>query len=382
MRLIPKNPILGYQFLTLRLENNSYKIIAKFLLVMVYVFSFLKLFPLEPAAARVTNNNGNACIQNTGLNQQISNLLQTTVKVSNLASNSNRGFKIAMQRFTSPFSSYLSDRDFNEYALDMFSHIPSPLQAVVPIGKAIALSLQPGFNFSNPIQRIDTRVGNMPLTLISGGKPITIHADNRYQLEEVVARSGTNAIAAVDGTFFSLKYLNSNVMIGPVYSYSTKKFIPGNKGENKILAGRPLVLISPYAVKYIPFEPDKHQTLKGIQAEMPEVTDAFVGAAWLVKNGEPKPADYFNFLQGADGVRFRAFWGINKSGVPTIGVSAKKLDSPRLGKVLTEAGFLDAVMLDSGASTSLVYKGQSLVGYTPRPVPHAVALLGRESSCN
>ncbi|MEO1375718.1 MAG: phosphodiester glycosidase family protein [Cyanobacteria bacterium J06635_10] len=382
MRLIPKNPILGYQFLTLRLENNSYKIIIKSALVMVYVFSFLKLFLLEPAAARVANNNGNACIQNTGLNQQISNLLQTTVKVSNLASNSNRGFKVAMQRFTSPIFSYLSASDFDEYALDMFSSIPSPLQAVVPIGKAIALSLQPGFNFSNPIQRIDTRVGNMPLTLISGGKPITIHADSRYQLEEVVARSGTNALAAVDGTFFSLKYLNSNVMIGPVYSYSTNKFVPGNKGENKKLAGRPLVLISPYAVKYIPFEPEKHQTLKGIQAEMPAVTDAFVGAAWLVENGEPKPADYFNFLQGADGVRFRAFWGINKSGVPTIGVSAKKLDSARLAKVLTEAGFQDAVMLDSGASTSLVYKGQSLVGYTPRPVPHAVALVGIPSSCN
>ena len=382
MRLIPKNPILGYQFLTLRLENKSYKILTKLLLVMVYAFSFLKLFPLETAAARIANNKGNACIQNTGLNQQISNLLQTIAKVSNLASNSNRGFKVAMQRFTSPFSSYLSGSDFDEYALDIFSNIPSPLQAVVPIGGAIALSLQPGFNFSNPIQRIDTTVGNIPLTLISGGKPITIHADSRYQLEEVVAKSGTNALAAVDGTFFSLKFLNSNVMIGPVYSYSTNKFVPGNKGENKKLAGRPLVLISPYALNYIPFEPDKHNTLKGIQAEMPGVTDAFVGAAWLVENGEPKPADYFNFLQGADGVRFRAFWGMNKLGIPVIGVSAKKLDSARLAKVLTEAGFQDAVMLDSGASTSLVYKGQSLVGYTPRPVPHAVALIGRESGCN
>ena len=32
-------------------------------------------------------------------------------------------------------------------------------------------------------------------------------------------------------------------------------------------------------------------------------------------------------------------------------------------------------MLDSGASTSLAYKGESLVGYTPRPVPHVVALV-------
>lgn len=380
MRLILKNPIPADNFLTFRLKDKSYNIITKFLLVMIYVFSFLQLFPLEQTTAQAANNNSNACIQNTGLNPQMSDLLQNTIKLSKMVSNSHQGVKVAMQTFVSPLSSYLNGSDIDKSAFDVFSTIPSPLQVVAPIGKAIALSLQPGFNFSSPIQRVDTRVGDMPLTLISGGKPITIHADSRYQLEEVVARSGTNAIAAVDGTFFSLKYLNSNVIIGPVYSYSTKEFVVGNKSENKILAGRPLVLISPYAVKYIPFEPEKHQTLKGIQAEMPEVTDAFVGAAWLVENGEPKPRNYFDFLQGADGVRFRAFWGI-RSGVPVIGVSAKKLDSARLGKVLSEAGFQKAVMLDSGASTSLVYKGESLVGYTPRPVPHAVALVGRESSC-
>lgn len=381
MRLILKIPILGYKFITFRLANKSDKVITKLLLVMIYVFSFLELFSAPLNAAQTVNNSSNTCIQNDGLNQQISNLLETTVNVSKLASNSHQGIKVAMQTFTSPLSSYLGGSNFDKSALDVFANIPSPLQAIIPLGKAFTISLQPGFNFTSPIQRVDTRIGDMPLTLISGGKPITIHADSRYQLEEVVAKSGTNAIAAVDGGFFSLKYLNSNVMIGPVYSYSTNKFIPGNKGENKKLAGRPLVLINPHAVNYIPFVPNKHNTLKGIQAEMPGVTDAFVGAAWLVENGKPKPRDYFNFLQGADGVRFRAFWGINKAGVPVIGVSAKKLDSAKLAKVLTEAGFQEAVMLDSGASTSLVHKGQSLVGYTPRPVPHAVALIGRESSC-
>lgn len=381
MRLIPKNPILGYKFLTFRLENKSYKVITKLLLVMIYVFSFLQLFPIKQTAAR-TANNSNACIQNSGLNGQIANLLKTTVNVSKLASNSQQGVKVAMQTFTSALSSYFNGDNFDNSTLDLFASIPSPLQAVVPLSKAVVFSLQPRFNFSSPIQLIDTKVADIPLTLISGGKPITIHADSRYQLEEVVAKSGTNAVAAVDGGFFSLKFLNSNVMIGPVYSYSSKKFIPGNKGENKKLTDRPLVLINPYTVKYIPFKPEKHNTLQGIQIEMPGVTDAFVGAAWLVENGKPKPANYFDFLQGADGVRFRAFWGINKEGVPVIGVSNKKLDSAKLAKVLSEAGIQDAVMLDSGASTSLVYKGKSKVGYTPRPVPHAVALIGSEAGCN
>jgi hypothetical protein len=381
MSLIPVNSILSYKFLTFRLDDKSDKVITKLLLVIIYVFSFLQLFPIAQTAAR-TANNTNACIQNSGLNGQISNLLKTTINVSNLASNSDRGVKVAMQIFTSPLLSYFNGSNFDRSPLDLFASIPSPLQAMVPLGKAMVFSLQPGFNFSNPIQRIDTKIDDIPLTLISGGKPITIHADSRYQLEEIVAKSGTNAVAAVDGGFFSLKFLNSNVMIGPVYSYSTNKFVPGNKGENKKLAGRPLVLINPVSVRYIPFEPDKHNTLKGIQAEMPGVTDAFVGAAWLVENGEPKPTNYFDFLQGADGVRFRAFWGINKEGIPVIGVSNKKLDSANLSKVLSEAGIHDAVMLDSGASTSLVYKGKSLVGYTPRPVPHAVALLRSESGCN
>ncbi len=32
-------------------------------------------------------------------------------------------------------------------------------------------------------------------------------------------------------------------------------------------------------------------------------------------------------------------------------------------------------MLDSVQSTSLAFQGQSLTNYTPRPVPHAIALI-------
>jgi biofilm PGA synthesis lipoprotein PgaB len=231
------------------------------------------------------------------------------------------------------------------------------------------------FDFTSPVQKTKTTIDNTPLILISGGKPITIHADSRYQLEEVVAKSGTNAIAAVDGGFFSLKYLNSNVMIGPVLSQVTNQFIPGNINDNKRIIGRPLVLISPHTVRFIPFDYQKHNTLAGIKAEMPDVTDAFVAAAWLVRNGEPQSPSSFNSLFDFDAARHRAFWGVTPEGKPTIGVSETLVDSVSLGKALTKAGLQDVVMLDSGASTSLVYEGESLVGYIPRPVPHAVALI-------
>lgn len=229
------------------------------------------------------------------------------------------------------------------------------------------------FDFSSPVHMSKLTLEDVPVSLISGGRPVTIHADSRYQVQEIV--QGTNAIAAVDGGFFSLKYLNSNVMIGPVLSQSSRRFVPGNTSENPKLNGRPLVLIAPEEVQFIPFEADRHNTLAGLQHHLPDVTDAFVGAAWLVKDGQPQPASSFGTLFDFDAYRHRAFWGINHAGQPVVGVSHDLVDSVTLGKILATAGLRDAVMLDSGASTSLVYEGESMVGYIPRPVPHVVALI-------
>ena len=234
-----------------------------------------------------------------------------------------------------------------------------------------------GFDFSAPVQLTETTIDETPFRLISGGKPITIHAKSRYQVQEIL--EGTQAIAAVDGGFFSLKYLDSNVMIGPVMSQSNGQFVPGNHSDNPRLKGRPLVVMGPQAVKFIPFNPDKHNSLEGVQVELPGATDAFVAAAWLVKESQFQPASTFGSLFDFDAVRHRAFWGINQAGQPTIGVSVEPIDSVSLGIALEKAGFRDAVMLDSGASTSLAYKGESLVGYIPRPVPHVVALVPSEA---
>lgn len=237
-----------------------------------------------------------------------------------------------------------------------------------------------GFDFSAQIAVNKTTIDSTHLVLISGGRPITIHAKSRYQVPEILA--GTPAVAGVDGGFFSLKFLDSNVMIGPVLSQSENTFIPGYRGENPKLNNRPLVLISPQAVKFIPFDAEKHNTLEGIQAEMPDVTDAFVASAWLVKDNQPQPAESFGKLFGFDAKRRRAFWGINQAGQPTIGVAPKNVDAVTLGEALAKAGLRDAIMLDSGDSSSLAYKGESLVPYTPRPVPHVVALVPPESDNN
>jgi poly-beta-1,6-N-acetyl-D-glucosamine N-deacetylase len=230
-----------------------------------------------------------------------------------------------------------------------------------------------GFDFSAPIERTATAIDNTQFIFVSGGRPITIHAKSRYQVWEIIA--GTEAVAAVDGAFFSLEFLDSNKMIGPVMGQNTKNFIPGNPSENRKLAKRPLVMLNSRGVKFVEFEPDRHNTLEGVQAMMPDVTDVFVAAAWLVKEGEPRSYTSFGELFDFSEPRHRAFWGITQDGKPKIGVSVDMISAPDLGKALVKAGFQSAVLLDGGASTSLAYRGESQVSYTPRPVPHVVALV-------
>ncbi|MDX2253884.1 MAG: polysaccharide deacetylase family protein [Pseudanabaenaceae cyanobacterium bins.39] len=232
-------------------------------------------------------------------------------------------------------------------------------------------------DFSAPVQKRKVTVDGLPLTLVSGGKVVTAHADTRAQVAEIMTMV-PKAIAAVDGTFFSLEFVDSNAMIGPIISQFSSKageFIIGRKGENPLLNGRPLVLISPTSIKFIPFDAAKHISKESLQAELPDVTDAFVGAGWLVKNGKAQSAESFGKLYGFDAHRDRAFWGIDRSGRPVIGVTMEMIDSVGLGKILVKAGMREVVMLDSGASAALAYRGKSVMAYEPRPTPHIVALL-------
>lgn len=234
-----------------------------------------------------------------------------------------------------------------------------------------------GFNFTTEIRQSDHQVDGIDLMLITGGRPETVHAKTRSQLTEML--EDTDVVAAVDGAFFSLKYLDSNVLIGPALSRKGRKFVPGNAGENPLLNDRPLVLISRDRVDFVPFDADKHNTLKGFKAEAPKVTDGFVGAAWLVKDNKPREPEDFGDLFDFDAARHRAFWGINQAGQPVVGATKDLVGSVKLGEILASLGFREAVMLDSGGSTSLYYDSESLIeDYVPRPVPHAVVLYDPE----
>ncbi|MBF2066481.1 MAG: phosphodiester glycosidase family protein [Calothrix sp. C42_A2020_038] len=371
MTLISKKCTASYKSSNSCLQKQSRCVIASNSLVVIILSSLLPVSVFPKSSASVIGSS--TC--NTNLSVQIAKLVDTPKQFPALVKQSNLllGYwvKNLSEANLSGFQTLLASAlPLNTVAIE------KPLSLYTQVWKqAVSPLINFDFNFNNPVQKTETTIDKVSLILISGGKPITIHADSRYQVPEILARSGTNAVAAVDGTFFSLKYLNSNVIIGPVLSQVNNQFIPGNNGENKKLAGRPLVLISPRTASFIPFDPAKHNTLAGVQEEMPDVTDAFVAGAFLVRKGQPSPASIFEGLYGADVARHRAFWGISQEGVPVIGVSTKPVDSVNLGIILAKAGLQEAVMLDSGASTSLAMEGRSLVGYIPRPVPHVVALV-------
>jgi exopolysaccharide biosynthesis protein len=76
--------------------------------------------------------------------------------------------------------------------------------------------------------------------------------------------------------------------------------------------------------------------------------------------------------------RHRSYMGMMGDGRFVAGITQNRVDAVDLAQALVKAGVQDAVLLDSGASTSLVYRGQRLTAYEPRPVPHAILIQTKE----
>jgi Phosphodiester glycosidase len=233
---------------------------------------------------------------------------------------------------------------------------------------------QQAIDFDRPITTERKTLNKIPFIFASGGRLTTIHAAKPQQVAEIIDR--TQVGAAIDGAFFMMHDSESNQLVGPSLSRVDNKFHRGTAYEVMRSAGRPLVLMSGDTVKFVPFDPKRHNTLEGVRDELPNVTDAFIAAGWLVQKGQPQTLASFGNLYKADEPRYRAFWGFDRDGQPKLGISTKNIGAVELGEVLAKEGWQEAVMVDSGQSTSLAYQGKSLVpGYVPRPVPHAIGLL-------
>lgn len=263
MTLTPKNCIYNNN-LDFYL-HKYHRIIAKFSLAMMHLYFLLLIFP-QVAVGESPNLSANTQACSDVKLPGISHLVSSSQQVLTWLREPRIGIPGIIQAFI-PQSLIKNLSQFDNVIarsavpLEVFS-LEKPLSLYTQVWQQTILPLfNLGFTFTNPVQRTQPTIDNVSLILISGGKPITIHADSRYQVPVILAKSGTNAIAAVDGTFFSLKYLTSNTMIGPILSQVNNLFVPGNNSENQKLANRPLVLISARAVQYISFDPNKHNTV-------------------------------------------------------------------------------------------------------------------------
>lgn len=230
-------------------------------------------------------------------------------------------------------------------------------------------------DFTKPLSYVQVTVNRVQLAMALGGRPYTIHGDRRYNLKEYVEQVPEGA-AAVTGTFFPLRGKDQTKVIGPIFSQNEEQMITPILEETGGLDGRPLVIISKDKITIAPFNRGYLMAETGIRGLVPDIRDVFLAGTWLVRNGQAqgetqmKKVNLASYLE----VRHRSFIGVYGDGRFVAGITHNRNNAPDLAQALAQAGIREAVLMDSGASTDLVYRGQSLVAYEPRPVPHAIVV--------
>ncbi|MCS7068592.1 MAG: polysaccharide deacetylase family protein [Meiothermus sp.] len=216
--------------------------------------------------------------------------------------------------------------------------------------------------------------------LVRGGRAESRLSSYRESVRDFVEQAG--AVAGINGTFFADPYLKAqdNTMVGPVVAAPRRYFIPErNPYVLYRIVERPLVAWNRERIVFVPLKFDMNRP-DSIRRFMPDFTDLFVGGVWMVRGGkavwplknppsdhwEPRPRVFFGYAQGE----------------PVLGASLQPVSTALLARMAAAAGVEEAVLLDSGYSTSLVYQGRLIAvgrrweGVPSRPVPHAIVLHG------
>ncbi len=233
------------------------------------------------------------------------------------------------------------------------------------------------------IDRFNDR--GVTLVLVEGGVLGTRRSPIRQGVEDFVREAG--ATAGINGTFFANASLKGtdNLLIGPSLCDNEASETMSPFDTKPQLEGRPLVVVSPTCTCIVPYDTSSLSLPGAIQNLLPDVTNAFLGGVWLVRGGAASTLDQLNAynVHDAEDPRRRAFFAIMPDGRPVLGASDGSITSKHLARDLAAAGVREAVLLDSGFSTSLVFQSTILVtGHsTPtvpsRPVPQALVLYGQ-----
>lgn len=238
----------------------------------------------------------------------------------------------------------------------------------------------------SPVRYVKGDFAGIPLRLTIGGLPKSVMSDSgREPVKAFVEREG--AVAGINGGFFAMAAVQStdNRMVGPLKTGEMDALVPDEATERwpKIL-NRPLVIWSDKEFAILPFIPAQMRSDEQFAYFMENYTDTFMAGTWLVRNGAPRLADFQNIFGAKDiqDYRRRAFIGITKEGQFIAGCAVTSVSSERLAFAAAEAGAQEAVLIDSGFSTSLVFDGKvkasghSSPSDPSRPVPHAIVING------
>jgi peptidoglycan/xylan/chitin deacetylase (PgdA/CDA1 family) len=223
------------------------------------------------------------------------------------------------------------------------------------------------------------------MAVVRGGQPVSWRGSVRKNVGEFV--QDAQGVAGINGSFFADAKISgtSATMIGPCYAGNEENYVADDDAYRLTrLVNRPLVVWGPNRLAIVPFQPGTMNREELVRRFMPDFTDVFLGGAWIVHNGEPRPRELTEGIGAGDmqETRRRAFFGITKDGEIVVGGTLEVVSTERMARAAAEAGVYEAVLLDSGFSTSVVYDNRIIVtGHTAehipsRPVPHAILLRG------
>lgn len=238
---------------------------------------------------------------------------------------------------------------------------------------------------ADTIRFVDQQIDGARLVMLVGGTPETATTPlGRESVGNFVKNAG--AAGGINGTFFAMAAIAStdNQLIGPCRIHGGP-FMPDTQAQiwDK-LRNRPLVIWGPTQFAIVPYNPDRSNDSTAFDDFMPDYTDLFLGGVWLVHGGVARDKDALTTFGSKDieDPRRRAAFGIDADGHPVAACTRDSVSSSQFAAILAQAGVQEAVLLDSGFSTSLVLgervlaSGHSSATDPSRPVPHAILLKG------
>ncbi len=244
-----------------------------------------------------------------------------------------------------------------------------------------AVVLQP-LNSSKAVALEPYQFGHLKLVLLRGGRPVSEKWGHRSGVGQFVRATG--AVGGINGTFFVDSRLRGTdvTMLGPVKGENGRFVAEYDAYRQKRIEGRPAVFWGPSSIGFASFQPDSMNRLERFKTLMPDVENVFVAGAWMVHGGKAYSTAELRRYATSDfwQIRPRVFMGLDAQNQVVLCATQTPTSTDHLAQIAVKLGLKEAVLLDSGYSTSLIYGNQVLaVGHKTRavqsrPVPHAIVL--------